>query len=61
MTLIKTIGDYKKCKKKEGSLFYFHKSSNSLVECNCVSVLACTKMMNCKDIDVDALFLAAHI
>lgn len=57
MTLYKTIGSYKKCKKKEGYVFFYHEQSKALVECYCVSIVHCNKMMSCKDVDIEAHFL----
>lgn len=33
------IGDYKKCKKKEGCSYVLDVESKALIECNCVSVV----------------------
>ena len=57
MTLLKTIGDYKKCKRKEGFLFYFHKHSKALVECNCVGIVSLKKWWFARTSDVDAQFV----
>ena len=32
------IGDYKKCKKKEGCSYVLDVESKALIECNCVSL-----------------------
>lgn len=38
--MYETIGEYPKCKKKEGSSYLFDKESKALVQCETVCVLS---------------------
>lgn len=57
--MYETIGEYRKCKKKEGSSYLFDKESNALVQCDTVCGLSISGWA--RTVDVDALLVAAHI